>query len=276
MKTRLDSGNARSSLDEVPGQSVQPSDVEIGQLLECSGREVQGAPVASTAAIGDADSNAFALPACLNLLVADGVLVRVSVGAREAVEVRVSNCGNEVVVAVVGSAGVQTSAVEGGVTSVSGASAAVVVIVVVVSRGLGLGSGGSGTMSGSCAVGRSSGLFLLRRGGGFFLFGGGGCLLGQNAGRGDGGDGSSLGSATTGLCGTPLGVVVRGGMSLHATGDVIMMASDSSGTVLGSEGAQNEGGSSEKCEDGEFHSGLLLSMKVVMWTTGQTRAPGWK
>lgn len=52
----------------------------------------------------------------------------------------------------------------------------------------------------------------------------------------------------------------------------MMMVSDSSGTVLGSEGAQNEGGSGEKSEDGEFHSGLLLAMKVIMGTTGLMRA----
>lgn len=60
---------------------MQPSEIKAGQLLECRGREVQCVTDASTAAVGDADSDAVAFIACVGLLVADGVVVRVSVSA---------------------------------------------------------------------------------------------------------------------------------------------------------------------------------------------------
>lgn len=60
---------------------MQPSEIRVGQLLECRGREVQCVTDASSAGVSDADSDAVAFVACVDLLVADGVLVRVSVGA---------------------------------------------------------------------------------------------------------------------------------------------------------------------------------------------------
>lgn len=109
------------------------------------------------------------------------------------------------------------------------------------------------------------------------LFGGGSRLVGQNAGgrNGSGRKRSGLGSATTSLGGTTL-CVVRGWVSLDATSNVLVMMSDSSRTALGSEGTQNEGWGGEKSDDGNFHSGLLLAMNVLMWASGQMRAPGWK
>lgn len=254
---------------------MQPSEIRVGQLLECRGREVQCVTDASSAGVSDADSDAVAFVACVGLLVADGVLVRVSVGAGVSLEGTYSESSNVVAVAVVSSAGVQASAVEGSVTSVRLSTAAVAAVIVVVSGRLGLLSRGGSAMS---SVMRRGWVGLLGGGSWVGLFGSGGSrFMGQNAGGRDGSarQGSGLGGAATSLGGATL-CVVRGRVSLDATSNVLVMMGDSSRTALGSECTQNEGWGSEKSDDGNFHSGLLLAMNVLMWASGQMRALGWK
>lgn len=110
---------------------------------------------------------------------------------------------------------------------------------------------------------------LLGGGSGVGLFGGGSRFMGQNAGGRDGSarQRSGLGGAATSLGGATLSVV-RGRVGLDATSNVLVMMSDSSRTALGSECTQNEGWGSEKSDDGNFHSGLLLTMNVLMWAGG--------
>lgn len=172
-------------LDVLPGHSMQPSEIGVGQLLECRGREVQCVTDTSSAGVGDADSDAVAFVACVHLLVADGVLVRVAVGAGIGLEGPDRECSNVVAVLVDSSAGVQASAVERSVTSVRLSTAAVAIVIVVVSRRLGLLSSGGSAMSG---VLRRSWVGLLG-GGGVGLFGSGGSrFVGQNASGRDGSD----------------------------------------------------------------------------------------
>jgi len=102
-----------SQLDELPGDAVDTSNVGIREYFEGRRAEVKRpVDITATTPVGDLDNHRVTLIGSAEPTVADGVVVGVGGGTREAVEKGVGSSGNEVRIFVNSTTGIQTGRIE--------------------------------------------------------------------------------------------------------------------------------------------------------------------